>query len=274
MKTRNKDPVRLTQNQLRGSIITTNRNVKFSANMVYSLKPEQYFLPKDIQLNSILSHMRRDAEENSLDLTNFSITPSNLRRRSVIMEKLKNFHKKYNLSLSTYYMAIFYLDLLIIKQAKLSVEKMGIGAFMLSMKYHDMDGRTPLLNKFSAFFGINQKELCRVEMESIKKLEYILTYSHIINFIQVISLYGIIYSDDGFTQDIIRNHVYDLPYTVVDYFIEENMKYLEFNPFSMALATICITRESLGIDKWNKAFNKYYKVNFSDIQEEYDFIKE
>ena len=59
----------------------------------------------------------------------------------------------------------------------------------------------------------------------------------------------------------------------VEYLIDDSMKYLDYNPFYLALASVCIIRENLGINKWNKAFNKYYKINLDDIEDEYNYSK-
>lgn len=274
MKTRNKDVSKFVSKHNLTSLISTSQNKKLNMNVVYSLKPEQFFLPKDIQLNFILRNMRENNQLNSLNFTdNSNLSSSTFLARRKIMSKIKEFTLKYRLTNSTYYMASFYLDILITKRVNLPIDKIGIGSLLLAMKYHDMDGRTPSIRKFVMFFSISQKELCMAEIICLQNLEYVLTYSHISNFIQIISIYGIIYSDDDFDNDKIIKNIYESPYILLDKVLDDGMDYLEFDPFNLALSIICIIRENLDINIWNKAFNKYYQINFSHIKKEYNFVK-
>lgn len=275
MRSRNKDVTKFLSKKNEGPSSIISRHFKSPSTIVYSLKPEQFFLPKDIQLKEITQIMKKQIDRNEFHIDKDNrLSLSNIKRRRNIISKIKEFVTKYKLTNSTLYMATFYLDILILRKVNLSIEKAGIGSLILSMKYHDLDGKTPNFSKFTNFFGINSRDLCKIELECIKKLEYILTYSHISNFIQIICLYGIIYSDDGFSHEKLHRHVYDMPYKIMEYFIEDGINYLQYNPFYLALSCVCITREKLGIEKWNRAFDKYYLVTFNTIKEEYLFVNE
>ena len=275
MRTRNRDITKYLQKHNGTSVIQTLQNTKIPTHTIYSLKPEQFFIPKDVHLISILTEMQRSINDNPVNLRNFfDLSVTNLCRRNNIVCMIRDFVQKYKLLNPTFFMAVYYFDLLILKGINLPIEKIGVGCLILSMKYNDIDGRLPPLRKFEVFFGISERELCKVEMYCLQKLDYLLSYSHIIHFIQIISIYGIIYTDDGFSNEKIIRSVYDLPYKIIETIIIKGNTYMKHNSFNLALASVCLARENIGVDKWNKAFDKYYMVSFDDILEEYTFIKE
>ena len=159
-----------------------NKNSKSkNTYVIYSLKPEKYFLPKDLQLNSILKSMQKEANKNIINLNDYySLSQDTFKRRLKIINMIKDFIEKYKLSSSTFFLSIYYMDILLINNFKLIIEKIAIGCLILAMKYIDIDGTMPSYRRLKCHFCLNNSELLDIEILCLKGLNYNLSYNHIL----------------------------------------------------------------------------------------------
>ena len=245
----------------------------------YSLKPQRLSTPKDISSVIIFQSLIKEVNSTfyktpkKIELTHILI-----KSRFNIITKYKCFIEKYRLSPNTFFHAVYIMDTLIASKTNLPLDKICIGAMILAVKFIDIDGTTPTMHHFKDICENNRltiKELINIEIECIKKLDYILTFPTANSFIQILLVNGIVFNIDiKGNSNSISSLIYQLPYQILDSVMEESAYYYQFQSYFLACACIALSREIYGLNKWSYIFEKVFGLTFEMFENVYAYVKE
>ena len=245
----------------------------------YSLKPQRLSTPKDISTVLIFQSLIKEVNSTfyktpkKIELTHILI-----KSRFNIITKYKRFIEKYHLSPNTFFHAVYIMDTLIARKTNLPLDKICIGAMILAVKFIDIDGTTPTMHRFKDICENNRltiKELINIEIECIKKLDYILTFPTANSFIQILLVNGIVFNIDmKGSSNSISSLIYQLPYQILDSVMAESAFYYQFQSYYLACACIALSREIYGLNKWSYIFEKVFGLTFEMFENVYAYVKE
>lgn len=245
---------------------------------LFSLKPQRFSIPKDISTFSIFQKLVKEVNSNFPKLQKkIELTHILLKNRLNIIFKMRDFIIKYRLSSNCFFFAIYLMDSLIAKKIQFPIDKIGLGALVLSAKFTEIDGKVPSMIKFKDFLGnsnISLKDFIKIEIECLKKLNYVLTFPNPLNFIQLFLVNGIVFNTDIKGNNSVSSNIYSIPCQMLDYVMEENTNYFQFNPFHLACACVAQSREIYGIDRWNPILSDVFGVSFQMFEKVFYFVKE
>ena len=252
-------------------------NQKKSSNL-YSLKPQRLSIPKDVSTFSIFKTLLREVNSNFPTMQKkIELTHILLKNRLNIILKMKDFIIRYRLSSNSFFVAIYIMDSLIAKRIQLPIDKIGLGALVLSVKFTEIDGKMPPMNKFVDFMNNSSftlNDLIKIEIECLKKLNYVITMPNPIHFIQLFLVNGILFNTDVKGTNTVSSNIYTMPSQLLDYVMEENTNYFQFHPLSLACACVAQSREAYGIEKWNKILQEVFDITFDVFEREFYYVKE
>ncbi len=253
-------------------IINNNNNFQYFC----SLKTPKYNLPKDISVINIYKTVLKESDKifsgmpKKIDLSYLE----NKNRREIILQ-IKNFLNRYRMNQWCFYYSVYLIDILLSKKIKLKIHEIGIGALILSVKFLEIDGHLPHLNKFQEILKTNQKisldKIFEIEIKCIKELRYKFNTPDAYSFINIILMYGIIFNTDSNKRKL-SGSIYNLPLQIYEQIILANSDYLQFHPLLIAYACVAIARDIYKLDKWIPILSKVFNVNFYEFEEVYSFI--
>jgi hypothetical protein len=255
------------------TIPSTSKNPQHPTHpIIMSLKPHGYSSPKDINLIRLFLTLKSNLNpslQKKIELSN-----SSLKARFIIINKIKHFITKYKVNNDSLFLSIYLLDTLLSKKIPFPLEKVALGAFVISVKFTDIDGKMPIMNMFREIsdYSISLRELVNIEIECIKRLNYNLTVPFSLSFIQVFLVHGIIFSSDK-ESNRSSGSIYAMPYCILDYVMSENTFYFQFNQMYLACSCVALAREIYGYDKWNMVLEEFWGVGFKCFKEEYEYVK-
>ena len=245
---------------------------------LYSLKPQHLSIPKDVSTINIFQSLIKDVNSTFTDNPKIiELTHILIKSRLNIITKFKRFIAKYRLSPKTLFLAVYIMDTLIARKTNLSLDKIGLGAIILAVKFIDIDGTAPTMNQFkevSENIRLSIKEMILIEIECIKKLDYILSFPTPLSFIQIFLVNGIVFNTDMQNVNSISSNIYQLPCQILDGIMEESAVYYQYKPFYLACACVALSREIYGLNVWSIVFEKVFGLTFDMFQNVFNFVKE
>ena len=248
-----------------------------SSPSLYSLKPQRLMVPKDVSPILIFQQMLKEVKESGNKVPKrLEIAQFLLKTRGNLIQKIRNFILKFRLSANSFFLAIYYMDILLAKRINLSIDKIALGALILSVKFNDIDGKSPSICKFKNFndnYTFQVNEMLKIEIECIKRLNYTLTYPHSIHFIQLLILNGIVFNTDIKDNNAINSSIYSYPSEILEHIVCDSAQYLSFDPFLLACACVSLSRELYGLDKWNVVLTKVFGVSFNMFADVFEYVK-
>ena len=242
------------------------------------LKTPKYNISKDIQLQffDTFNSMKKEidlifpAMSKKVDLTS-----EEKKIRGDLILEIKHFINKYKMNQACFYSSIYLFDKLLAKKIKLKIYEVALGALILSVKFFELDGNSPHLNKFQEILKTNQKisldRIFEIEIKCIKELRYKFNTPDAYSFINIILMYGIIFNTDSNKRKL-SGSIYNLPLQIYEQIILANSDYLQFHPLLIAYACVAIARDIYKLDKWIPILSKVFNVNFYEFEEVYSFI--
>ena len=100
-----------------------------------------------------------------------------------------------------FYYSVHLTDIFLSKKIKLKIHVIGNGTLILSVKFLEIDGHLPHLNKFQEILKTNQKmtlkRIIEIELYCLQTLEYKLRIPEPYIFINIILINGIIFNTDS-----------------------------------------------------------------------------
>lgn len=244
-----------------------------------SIKPSNLYYIQEISQSEILIQMLS------------SIHPQDTRNiypdgeidpiRKKIVVRMRNYFQKFKMSISSLYLAIYVMDIILLKEKITSqhkIEQVAIGSVLIAMKYTELYMNIVGIKQFqlsfegASFYSCDQ--IRKFEIFCIKKINYQLNHVTFINIVQFFLTNGIILSTDINNNSKPNMSIYFLIYQICDMVIENGMEYIQYNPFLLGCAILSLSRNLSKFDKWPKPFSKIYQVKHESFAREFSFVND
>ena len=195
-------------------------------------------------------------------------------KRSYILKLMKQFILSKKIKLRIIYLSIFFLDLLMKKNKnELTLEQIGLGSLILVSKFF-YEKYYNITNKMFRNFNnkkFSNEELNLIEIECLKLLNYKFNKIQPINFLELLSFYGIVFKNDNLKKEDI-NKIYNFTLKLLEYFMAVDNEYIKYNPFKVACSIVAICRKKYNLEKWPENLEKTFKICFNDFEDTYNFL--
>ena len=252
-----------------------NHNNNYFQN-ICSLKTPKYNLPKDISVIYIYKNILRETDKIFPSMPKkVDLSYSENRIRTELILEIKNFINKYRMNQWCFFYCVFLIDKLLTKKTKLKIHEICIGALLLSVKFLEIDGHLPHLNKFQDILNPNQRmslrKLIEIELFCLKILDYKLCIPETFYYINIILLNGIIFNTDSKKRKL-SGSIYHLPFQIYEEVVIKNTDYLQFHPLLLAFSCVAFSRKLYKLDIWDIIFTKVFNITFNDIDDVYQFV--
>ena len=255
-----------------------------STKLLKSFKPSKYNFPKDLNLLKTLSEMKKEIKQTfHLTQKKIELKNSDLIIRKDLIYQMKHFINKYRLNPNTLYFSVYIMDKLLSKNINLNLEIIAFASLLLSVKFNDIDGKIPPLNIFKkeiiSSYNLSKKDLINIEIECLNNLNYNLSQTQPLNFINMLLLNGIIFNNDlnltSFDEKkkMFYASIYLKPIEIYEEIILLSPDYFQYNPIYLSCGCIALSRELYNLNPWNPIFQNFFRISFEDFYDVYSFIK-
>ena len=256
------------------STLNTSNISNQNQNLIqFSLRPISLMKPFDLNPLKILNFMRNEIfSPKNVILSNLE----EIKRKNLILN-MKKFLIKYNFEYKILFIAVYFMDNILFKLNFHSkdLDSIAIGCLILAVKFYDKNGKIPNLNFFQEilpnYSNFTLNEIKKIEILCLKYLNYNLNFPQPLNFIEILLLNGIVFTNDLIYLNV-NSKIYNLPFKIYEKIILANADYLKFNPFYLAFAFVAVSRKLFSLEKWNTFFNSIFNVSFEEIEYIYNEI--
>ena len=242
----------------------------------YTIKPSPYILPKDLNIKEIFYSLLKKA--NKLQNNKISIYSTENKIRRYVLEKLKIFLFKNNISFNIFYRTIFLYDLMQMKNNMYKYfaspnihEKLALIALILTMKFNYEETKMVHLKKFEKIFDdfwqtetFSTNSICQMEILALKLIDYDLNFTTPFCFLELMLVSGIIINTDNLNNELNLN-IYKLVNDTMKNIIENSNEYFKYNYFYLACSVVSFIREKFNLNKWPKNLENAFSVNFDQF---------
>ena len=242
----------------------------------YTIKPTHYMLPKDVNIKEIFRSLLRKTNESQNSSISLYSTENKIRR--YVLEKVKIFLFKNNISLEIFYRTIFLYDLL---QARNNIykyfsspninEKLALISLILTMKFNYEETKMVHLKKFEKIFDefwqteiFSTNSICQMEILALKLIDYDLNFTTPFCFLELMLVSGIIINTDNVNNEMNLN-IYKLVNDTMKNIVENSNEYFKYNYFYLACSVISFIREEFNLNKWPKNLENTFNINFDQF---------
>ena len=252
------------------SYIFPKPQIKSSKNVSESIST----IPKDINLNDIFNEMSNTSNEFYKNNNNLFIKLSQeeIYKRKIILESIKLFIIQNKIRFKLFYSIIFLFDCLYAKNEKYnmlnSIERLGLGAVILTLKYNYEESRMITNKKYKNIFKnkyFSSKDINEIEILCLKLINYNLNFPSPITFMEIMLLNRIISYQDDIKKGT-RKRIYNLIINILEKILCQSNEYIKYNPLNLCCCIIYYTREILGLEKWTRILSNLFQSNFQSFE--------
>ena len=253
---------------------------KSKSEITYSIKPLFCTVPKDVNMHKILVNMMNSSFKiNGNKSIYVKISQSEIKIRHNILNNIKAFLNKKSISKKIFCAIIFLYDILYIKNLDQKIltsqEELGIGSLILTMKF--IYGKAKYLFKnMSAIFPNfdmneekNKNKIREIEINSLKLIDYYLSYASPISFMEIFFINGIIFSTDNIKTEQ-SGKIYELVIDLIEKIMIISNEYIKYNPLCLCSCIVSFARDIYKLEKWPKILTQAFGVNFSSFENIYN----
>ena len=259
----------------------------------YSVKPSIYMMPKDVIIKDIFHNEIITSNEyikNCIIINNIN-NNSNIDRKYII-RKIKKFIIINGINYSIFGKAIYLYDLLFFLKDKIDNKRKNIYsyfnslsnisialiAFILVLKFNYQESKMISLKNVISFFEEEDEkmavnEVLRMEIITLKLLDYNLTFQTPFSFMELFLINGILFNEDYINCDLSIN-IYELVNETLENIMECSNYYFKYNYFYLCCSIIMFIREKFKINKWPKALEITFGVKMEQFYETYNSLFE
>lgn len=244
-----------------------------------SIKPPNLFYVQEISQSEILIQMLSSIQTQEIRNIYSEGETDPIRKKIVI--RMRNYFQKFKMSISSLYLAIYIMDIILLKEKITSqhkIEQVAIGSVLIAMKYTELYMNIVGIKQFqlsfegASFYSCDQ--IRKFEIFCIKKINYQLNHVTFINIVQIFLTNGIILSTDINNNSKPNMSIYFLIYQICDMVIENGIDYIQYNPFLLGCAILSFSRHLSKFDKWPKPFTTIYKIKQESFAREFSFVND
>ena len=259
----------------------------------YSVKPSIYMMPKDVIIKDIFHNEIITSNENIKKyILNSNFNNNSNIDRKYILRKIKKFIIINGINYNIFGKTIYLYDLLFFLKDKVDNQRKNIYsyfnslsnlsialiAFILVLKFNYKESKMISLKNITSFFEeedekLTVNEVLRMEIVTLKLLDYNLTFQTPFSFMDLFLINGIIFSDDYINCDLSFN-IYELVNETLESIMECSNYYFKYNYFYLCCSIIMFIREKFKINKWPKALEITFGIKLEQFYETYNYLFE
>ena len=264
------------------SLMKTNIKSYLISSFSLKIKNNQktnFFIDNEINLREILNNALKRTNTiyenfyyNQIDI---KLEHEQISKRTKIIKYIKDFIET-NINCNKYEIfceIIFFFDLLIIQNKKckniISLEKLGLGALILVLKFHKLQ-RNVFIKKYKSIFNdkyLSLDEINKIEVSSLKMLDYGITQPHPIYYIDL--LYNNIFSSSN-NLELNNDYIYKQIISTLKYIMTFSNNYIKFHPIYLALFIIKYCFEQNKSSDFHYNFILFFETNIRDYRSKYE----
>ena len=264
------------------SLMKTNIKSYLISSFSLKIKNNQktnFFIDNEINLREILNNALKRTNTiyenfyyNQIDI---KLEHEQISKRTKIIKYIKDFIET-NINCNKYEIfceIIFFFDLLIIQNKKckniISLEKLGLGALILVLKFHKLQ-RNVFIKKYKSIFNdkyLSLDEINKIEVSSLKMLDYGITQPHPIYYIDL--LYNNIFSSSN-NLELNNDYIYKQIISTLKYIMTFSNNYIKFHPIYLALFIIKYCFEQNKSSDFHYNFILFFEANIRDYRSKYE----
>jgi len=264
------------------SLMKTNIKSYLISSFSLKIKNNQktnFFIDNEINLREILNNALKRTNTiyenfyyNQIDI---KLEHEEISKRTKIIKYIKDFIET-NIGFNkceVFCEIIFFFDLLIIQNKKckniISLEKLGLGALILVLKFHKLQ-RNVFIKKYKSIFNdkyLSLDEINKIEVSSLKMLDYGITQPHPIYYIDL--LYNNIFSSSN-NLELNNDYIYKQIISTLKYIMTFSNNYIKFHPIYLALFIIKYCFEQNKSSDFHYNFILFFETNIRDYRSKYE----
>ena len=264
------------------SLMKTNIKSYLISSFSLKIKNNQktnFFIDNEINLREILNNALKRTNTiyenfyyNQIDI---KLEHEEISKRTKITKYIKDFIET-NIGFNkceVFCEIIFFFDLLIIQNKKckniISLEKLGLGALILVLKFHKLQ-RNVFIKKYKSIFNdkyLSLDEINKIEVSSLKMLDYGITQPHPIYYIDL--LYNNIFSSSN-NLELNNDYIYKQIISTLKYIMTFSNNYIKFHPIYLALFIIKYCFEQNKSSDFHYNFILFFETNIRDYRSKYE----
>ena len=264
------------------SLMKTNIKSYLISSFSLKIKNNQktnFFIDNEINLREILNNALKRTNTiyenfyyNQIDI---KLEHEEISKRTKIIKYIKDFietNVDFN-KCEVFCEIIFFFDLLIIQNKKckniISLEKLGLGALILVLKFHKLQ-RNVFIKKYKSIFNdkyLSLDEINKIEVSSLKMLDYGITQPHPIYYIDL--LYNNIFSSSN-NLELNNDYIYKQIISTLKYIMTFSNNYIKFHPIYLALFIIKYCFEQNKSSDFHYNFILFFETNIRDYRSKYE----
>ena len=252
---------------------------KINQKISYSVSHSTNVMSNDINLSDIFNQMLKSSNEiyeNENDSLYVKYTQNQLFQRKIIIESIKTFSSQNQIKNKLFYNIIFFLDLLMAKNEKKqltgSMEKLGLGATILTVKYNYEGNRMITMKKYRNIFKnkyYSTRDIKEIEILCLQLCDYNLIFPSPIAFMEVFLLNRIISYQDDIKKES-RKRINNLIINTLEKIMYESNEYIKYNPLYLCCCIIYYIREMFGLEKWPRILSNLFNTNYQSFEVVYN----
>ena len=264
------------------SLMKTNIKSYLISSFSLKIKNNQktnFFIDNEMNLREILNNALKRTNTiyenfyyNQIDI---KLEHEEISKRTKIIKYIKDFIET-NIGFNkceVFCEIIFFFDLLIIQNKKckniISLEKLGLGALILVLKFHKLQ-RNVFIKKYKSIFNdkyLSLDEINKIEVSSLKMLDYGITQPHPIYYIDL--LYNNIFSSSN-NLELNNDYIYKQIISTLKYIMTFSNNYIKFHPIYLALFIIKYCFEQNKSSDFHYNFILFFETNIRDYRSKYE----
>ena len=252
---------------------------KINQKISYSVSHSTNVMSNDINLSDIFNQMLKSSNEiyeNENDSLYVKYTQNQSFQRKIIIESIKTFSSQNQIKNKLFYNIIFFLDLLMAKNEKKqltgSMEKLGLGATILTVKYNYEGNRMITMKKYRNIFKnkyYSTRDIKEIEILCLQLCDYNLIFPSPIAFMEVFLLNRIISYQDDIKKES-RKRINNLIINTLEKIMYESNEYIKYNPLYLCCCIIYYIREMFGLEKWPRILSNLFNTNYQSFEVVYN----
>jgi hypothetical protein len=210
-------------------------------------------------------------------------------KRTFILNFLKSLIDLHHFRESVYFLAVLYLDIILLSNPNYNYEMAAYSCFLLASKkikfnfqnflgkFYEYDPKLPSMRQLteSLMGKFSEKDIKKSEMICLKLLGYKLDRNSPYDFLEYFLKNGILFENeylDHFDEFELKE-IYDFPYKILNFFLFDS-RYLDFTPLQITCAIITFTREKFKLrESWSRKFSEIYNIKLEDFMNCYFVVK-
>ena len=255
------------------------KNFQNSKTITYipcTIKPNYLLIPRDVNIIEILSTINNDLKE-QISLNYYKqLTQREKTRRRIFVDAIKNFIQINRIKDSIIYPSIYIYDILIKNNdTSLSLEKLSLGALILSVKFNYCASYRYSNKKYSYynFKDYSSEELNEIELTCLSLIDYNFFYINPLVYLELFFINGIVFTTDNIKPEE-SNYIYKTSLIVLEEIMKINNCYIQYNPLHISCAVIAFSRKKFKLEEWPTFLGKIFKITSNDFKETSDFLNE